>query len=109
MGVSPLAVAGAIQPTFIITREPVLRNYGCPMQCEGKKQYSSLSNYGMQCPVCGMKLFEVKSDGEMEHTDHNPKHGGDFFMASDGWHHVEIALMPGRELRVYIYDNYTKP
>lgn len=63
----------------------------------------------MQCPVCGMKLFEVKSDGEMEHTDHNPKHGGDFFMASDGWHHVEIALMPGRELRVYVYDNYTKP
>ena len=53
-------------------------------------------------------LFEVR-DGEMEHTDHVPKHGGAFFMASDGWHHIECALTPLRELKIYMYDNYTKP
>lgn len=48
--------------------------------------------------------YEVRA-----HGDHNPRHGGQFFMAQDGWHHVEAALQPSKVLRLFFYDNFTKP
>jgi hypothetical protein len=43
------------------------------------------------------------------HADHNPRHGGLFYMADTGLHHVEGTLPEAGLFRVYFYDEATKP
>ena len=43
------------------------------------------------------------------HSNHNPQHGGFFFMALDFKHHLEGVLLEPGTFKVYMYDAYTKP
>ncbi len=43
------------------------------------------------------------------HGDHNPVHGGQFYMASDSWHHVEGTYPSAGLFRMFFYDNFKKP
>lgn len=78
----------------------VARRYLCPMRCEGEKTYAENG----KCAVCHMRLADSRS-----HQDHQPKHGGIFFMAPDNMHHLEGVLVGGTEFRLYFYDEFTNP
>jgi hypothetical protein len=51
----------------------------------------------------------IKQYAARAHGNHNPQHGGVFFMAPDAWHHLEGTYLRTGMFRLHLYDDYTKP
>jgi Heavy metal binding domain len=71
---------------------------------EGSKQ-----QYFPDAGKCADGPARVERREIRAHGDHNPVHGGQFFMAEDNWHHVEGTYPSAGLFRAFFYDNFKKP
>ncbi len=58
---------------------------------------------------CADGSAKTKTFALRAHGNHNPQHGGLFFMAADAIHHLEGAYLSSGIFRMYFYDEFTKP
>ncbi|MCU7939518.1 MAG: hypothetical protein KZQ64_13010 [gamma proteobacterium symbiont of Bathyaustriella thionipta] len=71
----------------------------------------------IESEFCQNRSLEVKGTSDentsqdmiMPHMDHEPRHGGQFFMAANRHYHVEGVYSTECGFELYLYDEYTRP
>ena len=88
----------------ICSRDLVQKTAALTFTCASNREISQL-----EPGTCADGAAMVARYSARAHGDHNPKHGGIFFMAPDNWHHLEGTYPIAGRFRVYVYDDYSKP